>query len=403
MKLVVRLAMWGGVLGLIVAALVWGLRPQPIEVEYARVLRGQLQVSIREDGRTRIKDRYTVSSPVAGQLVRLKLRPGDFLVANETVLATIQPNDPSMLDVRQIAQAEARVSAAKVSIEKSEARRQQAKALLDLAESQMGRTRQLFEDKSVPREELEAAETVYRSRLEELRVAVFEQEISQFELEQASAALIFVQPDRTSGEFQFEIKSPIDGAVLRVFQESATVVVPGLPLLEIGNPSDLEIVIDVLSQDAVRIKPGQKVMIEEWGGTHPLSAQVRLVEPAAFTKISALGVEEQRVNVVADFDSSNPGGNNLGDAYRVEASIIVGQSDDSIKVPNSALFRINGDWFVFTVRESKAVRHSVQIGLRSERETEIVEGLSVDEIVIVYPSDLLDDGTLVRLRELPLR
>ncbi len=403
MKLVVRVLMWVLGIGLVITAVVWGLQPVPIEVEYARAARGDLQVTVREDGRTRIKDRYTVSAPVGGQLLRIKLRPGDALVANETILATIHPNDPSMLDVRQIAQAEARVAAAQVMIERAEARRVQAKVVLDLAESQMGRARQLFEGKSIPREELEAAESNYRSRLEEMRVAMFEQEIAKFEWEQASAALIYVRPDGESETFQFEIKSPIDGAVLRVFQESATVVVPGTPLLEIGNPTDLEIVIDVLSSDAVRVTPGQTVIVEEWGGELPLTAKVRLVEPAAFTKISALGVEEQRVNVIADFDELHQRGNSLGDAFRVEARIVVWRGHDVLKVPNSALFRVNGDWFLFTVSESRAVRRAVTIGQRNERETEVLDGLAEREIVIVYPSDLLDNGSLVRLRELPNR
>ncbi|MEZ6095965.1 MAG: HlyD family efflux transporter periplasmic adaptor subunit [Pirellulaceae bacterium] len=399
MKRIGRWLLWGGLLAVVASALYLALQPQPIEVETAKVSRAPMEVAIEEDGMTRIKDRYVVSSNVGGSLLRIELRPGDEIKQGQTLLATLQPSDPSMLDARQLSQAQATVDAARVAVERAEARKGQAKAAADLAEAQFGRTKKLFDANSIPREEYDVAVAAHRARQEEMRVANFETKIAEFELKQAEAALEHFTSDEQQNDNRIQIRSPIDGRVLRVLQESATVLMPGTPLLEVGNPEDLEVVIDVLSSDAVRITPGDRVELLQWGGDSPILATVRVVEPAAFTKISALGVEEQRVNVIADFESSDDVVSRLGDAYRVEARIIVWHADDVLTVPTSALFREDGRWMSFRNVEGHAQKVELKIGKRNAVTTEIVEGLQVDDEVIIYPSDMIHDGSDLSLKQ----
>ncbi|MBX3417939.1 MAG: HlyD family efflux transporter periplasmic adaptor subunit [Pirellulaceae bacterium] len=389
--------LWLGVVAVIAAGTIYALLPDPVAVEVVRVRRGLLQVTINEDGVTRVRERYQVSSPVTGQLLRIELRSGDAIVGSETLLATIRPSDPSMLDARQVAETEARASAAKLMIDRADARREQARVANDLAETQFARAKRLRETGAIPAEELEAAEAALRSRQEELRVATFEREIARFEYEQAQAALGLITAE-SGGDRDFEIRAPIDGMVLRVFQESASVVLPGVPLLEVGNPQDLEVVIDVLSTDAVKIVPGNEIRLLHWGGDETLSATVRVVEPAAFTKISALGVEEQRVNVIGDFHEQITGVKSLGDGYRVEAEIVIWQHDDVVQVPTAALFRSRGRWNVFVVEENRAVQRGVEIGHRSTAFAEVISGLQPGELVVIYPSDQVADGVSAKAK-----
>jgi HlyD family secretion protein len=378
---------------------IYALWPKPIEVEIGEVSRGPMFVSIDEDGMTRIRERYTVSSPVAGQLGRIKLDPGDAIQAGETLLASIQPADPSMLDARQVAESEARVAAAKVVIERAKVRREQARIARELADSHIVRAEQLWEQDSISRREYDDALAAARGRGEELRAATFDEEIAKFELQQAEAALLRVKPSSAATlQSQFEIRAPIDGHVLRVLQESATVVTPGTPLLEVGNRADLEIVIDVLSTDAVKIKPGDEVLLEHWGGDRSLAAIVRTIEPAAFTKISALGVEEQRVNIIADFQAGQAEVASLGDGFRVEARIVIWRDAKALRVPSSALFRGGKEWFAYVAESGTARRRPVQIGQRNETESEVLTGLSAGDSVILYPSDLVGDGVRLTKR-----
>ncbi len=397
MKQLGRWFIWLLLAGLFATGLVYTLWPQPVSVETVKISRGRMQVTINEDGITRVRERYQVSSPVAGQLLRIELRSGDAIRSGETLLATLQPSDPSLLDAREVAETEARASAAKSAVERAEARRSQIKVTTDLAEIQLGRARQLRETKSIAEDEFDAAEALFRARQEELRVANFELEIAQFEFEQAQAALGLVQPNNQEFTKNFEIRSPISGAVLRLFEESATVVAAGTPLLEVGDPHDLEIVVDVLSSDAVKIRPGNEVRLVHWGGTQPLSASVRVVEPAAFTKISALGVEEQRVNVIGDFRSeSSEFESRLGDGYRVEAEIVVWDEENVLQVPTAALYREAAEWCVFTVQDGIAHRQVVQIGQRNQLMAEVLGGLEAGAEVVVYPSDLVAEGIPVK-------
>ena len=287
------------------AAIVYAFWPKPIEVDVADVSRGPLMVTVREDGKTRIKERYIVSTPLAGRLQRVDENPGDSVTAGETLLATILPNNPELLDPRARTEAAARVSAADATVQRSQANLDAAMERKESAEEQHERIRRLHERGASTDDELEDAFLAMRTRYEEHRAAEFSVEISEFEFQQARAALLRFDEataDEGVSEWQFDIFAPIDGQVLRVLQESTSVLPAGTPLMEIGDAKNLELEIDVLSTDAVRISPGNTVLVEHWGGENSLMGRVRLVEPAAFTKISALGVEEQRVFVIADPD-----------------------------------------------------------------------------------------------------
>lgn len=393
MNRLTRWLFWLLVLGLAVAGTIYALWPQPVEVDLAEVIVGPLQVTVNEDGMTRVKERYTVFSPVGGQLVRITLDPGDEIKAGTTLLATIQPSDPSMLDARQVAETEARVSAARKMIERASGVKQQALVAKEMSDSQLTRSHALWEQNAISENEYDRVVANARVAAEALRTAQFDEEIAEFELQQAEAALIRVKPSSDSDPLsQFEIHSPIDGIVLRVFQESAAVVAAGTPLVEVGNRHDMEIVIDVLTTDAVKIDPGDEVLLDHWGGERSLRAKVRRIEPAAFTKISALGVEEQRVNVIADFAEELPANTVIGDGFRVEARIVVWQNEKTLKTPSSALFRSGEDWYVYVDRVGIARKTQVTIGRRNDFESEILDGVAAGQRVVLYPSDQVADG-----------
>lgn len=417
---------------LVVAALIWAFLPRPIPVDVAPVVTAPLRVTVDEEGRTRIKERYIVSAPLTGRLLRIDLDPGDPVVAGETVLATIEPLDPSLLDPRARAEAQLRVRAAEAALRRADPQVAAAVAALEFAQSELRRTREAASRGAATEDELEEAILLERTRTEELRAAQFAQEIARYELQLARAALLQTErapdngdaeddeaangeagggdaedggsgvdpstdPEALAGELpRFEITSPITGRVLRVPQESAAVVTPGTPLIELGDPRDLEIEVDVLSRDAVRINPGDRVLLEHWGGDHPIEGVVRLVEPSGFTKISALGVEEQRVNAIIDFAGDPPP--TLGDAFRVEARIVVWEAPDVLQVPNGALFRSGGEWAVYAIADGRATLRTIRIGQRNELATQILEGLSEGDAVILHPSDQIAPGVRVTPR-----
>lgn len=385
------------------AAVALFLWPRSLEVEVATLSRGPLRVTIDEDGRTRVRDRYLVSAPLEGELLRVTVRAGDALVAGRTRLATLLPKSPDLLDARAVAQAEARSQAAEAAWRQSERRVAESQEALELARHQFERARGLLTSRTITSEEFETAEHRERLANESRRAAEFGQQVARFELEWARAALARFQPPAekpSSPAVQLDILSPIDGSVFRVVRESAGLVPGGAPLLEIGNPRDLEIEVDVLSSDAVRIPPNAKVLLEQWGGTEPLEARVRLVEPSGFTKVSALGVEEQRVNVIADFVAAAEHRPRLGDGFRVEARIVAWESDDVLVVPAGALFRDGDQWAVFAVQAGRARLRPVKIGHQNGREAEVLEGLAPGESVVQYPGDQLRDGTRVQPRRL---
>jgi HlyD family secretion protein len=385
----------------VLAALAYAFMPQPVSVDVAMVTRGPLAVTVDEDGKTRIKDRYIISAPLAGNLRRVELHAGDPVTRGEAVVAAIEPQDPGLLDAREIAEREAKVKSAEANLRLAKAEREKAKAALEFTEADLGRVQRLVQSKSASRHEVEEAMLQFRARSEEFRGAAFSEEIAQFELELAQATLLRARPDEANspGSWDVEIRSPITGRVLRVFQESAAMVAAGTPLLEVGDPADLELEIDVLSRDAVRIRPGAKVIVEDWGGDAPLLGTVRVVEPSGFTKLSALGVEEQRVNVIADLKDPSARRAALGDAYRVEARIVVWESDDALQVPVSALFRHGQAWAVFRVENGRARLQTVEVGRQGAHDAEALQGLNEGDQVIVYPSDKVRDGVAVTTRQ----
>jgi len=388
----------------VVALVVVAAMPKPVVCDLARVARGTLRVTVDEDGRTRVKDRYVVSAPIAGNLARIELAPGDRVTAGQ-ILARILP---MALDERSRAQAEAQLAAARASASQAVATVARAQTAAALARTEASRLQGLRERSIVSTQEAERVSFEARGRREELASARFGARVAAHQVEMAMAALGQQEPvkrgrgrrgrhpapaQRRSEEMQ--LTAPIDGAVLRVVQESEGVIQPGTPLVEVGDASALEIVADVLTADAVRIRPGAHVSIERWGGPTALRARVRTVEPSAFTRMSALGIEEQRVNVVIDLDDPQELWRALGDGYRVEVRIIVSQEDHVLIVPESAVFRRGSGWAAYKVVGGKARLVRVRIGQRSGLDVEILAGLREGDRVIVHPSDRVENGVAI--------
>ena len=371
---------------LLVALLLYGFRPQPVPVEIARVAEGTLRATVNEEGKTRIKQRYVVSAPVAGHLRRIPFKAGAEVVAGQTVLAVIDPVSPALLDARNRALAEARRDTAIANLEK-------ARAAHRFATSELQRVRRLYEAETVSLQELEPVEWRETAAAKDEAAAV--SALRQVEAELAEFALP-AEATASPPQAPIEVIAPSSGRILHVFEESTRVVAPGTPLVQIGDPSALEAVIEVLSRDGAMIAPGAQVELEHWGGSVPLLARVRLVEPAAFTKISALGVEEQRVNVIADFVTPAEQRTSLGDNFRVEARIVVWEADRVLKVPAGALFRRGRDWAAFVVAKGRAVLRHVQVGRSSGTEMQVLHGLAAGEEVILYPGDRVREGQRVK-------
>ncbi|MGK4001514.1 HlyD family efflux transporter periplasmic adaptor subunit [Sorangium sp. So ce1036] len=402
---IARKILYAVLAALLVGAIALASLPKPALVEASAVTRGPLVVTVDGDGRTRIKDRFVISAPVSGQMPRLELHPGD-RVARGAALVEIAPIDPPLLDARSRAQAEAHARSARAGVSQVKARVALAETSLAQARVELARVRTLHERGGVPQAELEAAEFRERAAQAELESAKFGARVAQYELQTAEAALVRMRPAAPGaparraggGDGSVALESPVDGTVLRVFQESATLLQAGAPILELGDPGALEIVIDLLSADAVAVKPGAEVRVERWGGEAPLEARVRLVEPSGFTKVSALGVEEQRVNVIADFSGPPEARAALGDGYRVYARVVVWQKADVIKAPQTALFRRGDRWAVFVLADGRAHLREVEIGKRSGSDAEVLAGLGEGDRVVVHPSDTLEDGARVEVR-----
>jgi HlyD family secretion protein len=396
MKFSLKTLIWGTLLAAVAVVVVFAMFPKAIEVEFATATIGPLRVSVREDGKTRIREKYIVSAPVAGRLSRIELDAGDYC-SEGTLLAVILPSDPEILDARERAEATARVQAAEAALQRAESYAEQAKIDLDLNTAKYKRAESLMPTKALSRDEFDILKAEYLASSQAIKTASFGAEIARFELEMARAAVDqFSDTANTNSVEPFNICSPISGRVLRVFEESSTVVSVGTPLLELGDPQNLEIEIDVLSTDAVRIKPGAELTVEHWGGQTPLEGNVRVIEPGAFTKISSLGVEEQRVNIIADFNEPSERLATLGDGYRVEARITVEELKDVLLIPNSALFRYQREWHVLSIVAGYATLQQVSVGLQNDSHTQILSGLKDGDQVIVYPSDDLKPGTYVR-------
>jgi HlyD family secretion protein len=374
----------------LVGAIASAYRPRPVAVDVEQVTQGAFEVTVTEPGKTRVKDRYVISAPIGGYLDRITLKPGDAVEAG-TVLARLGSLDPPLLDARSKAQADAQVRAATAAREQSQAGLQRAQAALEFSRAEAARQEKLAAAGSTTERSLELARFEERSRAQELASAQSAVRIAEQQLEMARAAR--GRMDRQPGIHEhLELQAPVRGWVLRVMQESEGAVTPGMPLMEIGDPEVLEVVVDVLSQDAVRIQPGARVRIEHWGGEYPLAGRVRRVEPAAFTRTSALGVEEQRVNVVITLEEPVERRKALGDGYRVEARITLWDGADVVQVPESALFRQAEGWAVFLAEEGRVRIRPVKLGQRNGLRAQVLEGLKAGERVIVHPGDAVKEG-----------
>jgi HlyD family secretion protein len=385
-----------GVAG-VAAILAVALWPEPIEVDLARASRGPLAVTIDEEGVTRVRERFVVSAPVAGRLQRIALEPGDPIRRNRTVLARLTPAPPALLDARTQAELAAGVDAARASVGQATAERERARAALARLQSSTARQRELAQSGVISRDELEAAEAGLRTAEEAVRAAEFTLNRAEYDLQIARARLQQSVP----GSGTIEIVAPISGVVLKRVRESEAIVQAGDPLLEVGDPRQLEIVADLLSTDAVRVPPGARVLVEQWGGGHTLEGRVRRVEPSGFMKISALGVEEQRVNVIIDFVNEADASGALGDGFRVEVRIIVWEAPDVLKAPVGSLFRRGDDWAVFAVEDERARTRIVEIGRRSASEAEVIRGLDASQPIVLHPPDTLADGARIVERAAP--
>ncbi len=391
-----RLLPWLGLV-LILAAAAWGLWPKPVVIEIGEVVRGPLTVHVSEEGKTRVRNRYVVSSPVAGVMRRVNLKAGDAVEATKTVLTIVNPAATPLIDPRSRIQAESAISMRQAARKQAEESLNALRASLQLAEAELDRVQRVKAAGTLSETDRDRTEAAARVKAAEVRAAEFSLLVIDHEIAQARAAL--ERPAAGGAANAIEITSPVSGRVLNVMRESETPVTPGTPILEVGDPADIEIEAEILSKDAVTIKPGDPVTVEQWGGEEPLLGRVRRVEPAAFTKISALGVEEQRVIVLSDLVNPPDHAKSLGDRYRVEVRVAVWHSDDVPTVPAGALFRKGSDWKSYLYQNGAARLVTVQVGHSDGRHSEILSGLKPGDKVLVHPPDVVEDGTSVRMKD----
>jgi HlyD family secretion protein len=381
---------------IVLAIVVMAMWPESIEVGVATVERGPMQVTLDEDGETRVRDKFVVSAPVAGRLQRIELEPGDSVVKGKTIVARLTTADAPLLDPRTRGELEAAVEAARAAVGQSRAELERASAELLRARTTLQRQQELMKAGAIAADNLDAAETAVATGEEARKAAEFAVARTEYELQLARARLQAPSPAGRA----VEIVAPVSGVILKRFRESESVVPVGEPLIEIGEPARIEIVADFLSTDAVRIQPGSQVLVEGWGGSDPLEARVRRVEPAGFMKVSALGVEEQRVNVLIDFEDPSAAGR-LGDGYRVEVRVVIWREEDVVKVPVGALFRRGNDWAAFLVDGDQVRLQPVELGQRNDVEGQVLKGLSPQQTVVLHPPDTLMDGARISIRATP--
>lgn len=381
----------------IVLLLAWGFWPQPVMVEAKAAARGPLTITIEEEGRTRVIDRYVIAAPVDGVTCRVQLNVGDPVTQGQQLLG-ITPMESQVLDSRSRAQAKAKVEAAESALRAAQEQARAAAAAEQLANSELKRLTPLVEQGVISKEAYDKAQANASTASANKRSADFNVEVARYELQAARSVLEYRAGSNGEAVERVPVLSPIDGKILKVNHECAGPVRTGEPLLEVGDPSALEIEVDVLSADAVKIKPGMQVLFDRWGGDEALEGKVRIVEPVGFTKVSALGVEEQRVLIISDFTSAPEQWQRLGDGYRVEARFILWHQDDVLQVPASSLFRYDGGWALFVVEDGTALRRQVSVGQRNGLVAQIIEGVGLGEMVINHPSDEVDDQRSVIVR-----
>jgi HlyD family secretion protein len=383
---------------LVLALLLWAFIPKSLTVEVASVTQGTFERAVQEYGKTRVRDRYIVSAPLAGQVGRVLLSQGDTVVLGEPV-AMLWPMAPALLDARTQAEQAAHVAALASGVARAQANVGHAKAAVDKALADLKRSEALAAQGFVSPNQNETDRLNLRLRQQELESARQEEGAARHDMEQAQAARQqFSQAPAGGVQPRFAVKAPVSGRVLKVLQQSEASVVAGTGLVELGDPSKLEVVVDILTEDAIEVRPGAAVQLLNWGGAKALSGQVRWVEPAAFTKVSALGVEEQRVNVVIDLTAPAAQWQTLGDGYKVDVRVLVQVVENAIMVPVSALFPIGSRSGIFVVEDGHAKQKEVTVQARNGASAWVPEGLAVGAQVIVYPDSKLKDQQKVKLR-----
>jgi len=384
---------------LIIGLLVWGFWPQPVLVEAIKAKHAPLTITIEEEGRTRVIDRYVISAPVNGVTCRQQLKVGDSVEKGQILLG-ITPLESQVLDPRSRAQAKARVSAATSALHSAEEEASAAATAALHASNELKRIKPLIGKSLISREAYDRAFTEAQTTAAAKRSATFKVETAKYELQAAKTTLEYsaAKTSATPAAERVPVRSPIEGKILKVTRTCEGPVSTGDPLVEVGDPSALEVEVDVLSADAVQIKPGMKVLFDRWGGEQPLEGTVRIIEPVGFTKVSALGVEEQRVLIISDFTSPADLWQRLGDGYRVEAQFILWHQENVLQIPASSLFRYKDGWAVFVVENNRATRRSVKVGQRNGLTAQILDGIKAGESVINHPSDEVEDARRVNLR-----
>ncbi|MBK6388891.1 MAG: efflux RND transporter periplasmic adaptor subunit [Rhodoferax sp.] len=385
--------------GLIVLALlVWAFMPRATEVEVASVTQGRFERSVQEDGKTRLRDRYVVSTPLAGRVARITLRQGDS-VERDAMVATLWPLVPALLDERARDQQNAHVGTLEASVSRAKANVGRAMAALDQARAELKRNEALAKEGFVSPNQNETGRLTVRLREQELESARQEESGARHELDQSRIALRQYSSGSTGAQQRaWQIKAPVSGKILKIQQQSEGIVQAGTPLMELGDPSQLEVVVDVLTEDAAQIRPGTPVQLSNWGGPETLEGRVRLIEPAAFTKVSALGVEEQRVNAVIDITSAPDKRATLGDGFKVDVRVLVQVVENAVKVPVSALFPVGARSALFVVEGGRARQREIEVAARNGVEAWVKTGLAAGAPVIVYPPTALKDGARVTTR-----
>lgn len=382
-RTIAAVAVAAGIAGVIA----WTFRPQPVAADLVPAARGDMLITVEDEGETRIHDVYVVSAPVAGRIQRIALEAGDRVIAGETVLALFEPADPALYDARARTEAEAGLATAAADVAR-------ARAEVQFAEGDLRRSEALRKDETIAQVTLDRARLAAAAAKAALDQAQAVAAKRRADLATARAAITRGE----SGVVQVPVRAPVSGRVLKRIQQSETVLTAGTPILEIGDPAKLEIVTDLLSAEAVRVHEEDSVIIEDWGGAAPLAGRVRRVEPFGFTKISALGIEEQRVNVIIDFSSPPSAWAALGHGYRVLTRIVIEERKNVVKLPLSALFRAGTDWAAFVSADGRAAERKLTIGARNATEAEITNGVSAGEQVIVHPSDRIAAGTRIAPR-----
>ena len=369
----------------VVAILLFVMKPSPLQVDAESIRKGELTVTLDGEGMTRVRDSFTVASPVNGRVERITLEEGDFVQKNSVVARVTPPP----LNTREFEEAEARSRSAEAVLEAARASERQVQVDLDQAARKYNRYKNLYGKGAVAAETFEEVKTAWQVLQKQHQAALLNVESARYDFEAALSVIGQSGSGNTVNVF-----APDSGRVLRVFEKSERVVSAGTPLVEMGNPEDIELVIDVLSSDAVKVEPDMRVQVEEWGGGTVLSGVVRTVEPAAFTKISALGIEEKRVNIIVDLEEPE---SRLGDNYRIQAKIILWQGGGVLQVPVSSIFRGDQGWNVFVIRNGKAVRQPITIGKRGTYYAEVLDGLEEGDVVVIHPTNDLEDNMRVKV------